>query len=374
MNKKLTGGFIIIFLFFITITYSQNNVGINATGALPNSTAMLDVASTNLGLLTPRMTTAQRAAIVSPAIGLLIYNTNCNVFEYWNGTSWSKIASTNYPVVAFSQVFSFIGSVGQTFTVPNCITTLTVKVWGGGGGGGGAGNCAAAGAGGAGGGAAYSFFVITVAPSDVLSFSVAAGGARGTSTINSGGAVLGGWGFGSGGNSGISGTGATGGSGGAGGGSSAVRNNTSGTLLVVAAGGGGGAGGGNISPCNGGSGGASGISGTTVGTAIGGLSGAAVNQNGSVGLAGSGAGGGGGGGGGGGAANGGGGGGISATNAGAGSGGGNSLGSVTNGLGVIPGNSLDTDLCPSCSRGGNGAVFGTTLGTAGTNGIIKIYW
>jgi len=37
-------------------TFGQNNVAINETGADPHPSAMLDVSSTNKGVLIPRMT------------------------------------------------------------------------------------------------------------------------------------------------------------------------------------------------------------------------------------------------------------------------------------------------------------------------------
>lgn len=69
------------------LAYSQN-VGINTSGALPDASAMLDIASTTKGLLIPRMTTAQRNAIPAPAEGLLIYNLDCKDINLYNGTSW----------------------------------------------------------------------------------------------------------------------------------------------------------------------------------------------------------------------------------------------------------------------------------------------
>ena len=68
-------------------------VGINADNSDPNSTAMLDVKSTTKGLLPPRMTFAQRNAIVSPAEGLSVICTNCNgdgtgCFSIYLGGQW----------------------------------------------------------------------------------------------------------------------------------------------------------------------------------------------------------------------------------------------------------------------------------------------
>lgn len=58
----------------------------------PHPSALLEVKSTEKGLLIPRMTTAQRNAISSPANGLLIYNTTTaalNVFK--TGTGWAEL-------------------------------------------------------------------------------------------------------------------------------------------------------------------------------------------------------------------------------------------------------------------------------------------
>src|SRR5450432_2958116 len=86
---------------FIICVVQQNmvaqNVGINATGATPHPSAMLDISATNKGLLMPRMTTAQRNAIVSPAEGLKVYDTDTKTFWFYNGTGWIQSA-TGSPV------------------------------------------------------------------------------------------------------------------------------------------------------------------------------------------------------------------------------------------------------------------------------------
>ncbi len=55
---------------------------------------MLELKSTNKGLLITGMTTARRAAIPSPAIGLLIFNTTTSKFNYYKATGWYEIEST----------------------------------------------------------------------------------------------------------------------------------------------------------------------------------------------------------------------------------------------------------------------------------------
>jgi hypothetical protein len=62
-------------IIFPTVLFAQS-VGVSADGSLPDNTAMLDIKSNSKGLLIPRLTTAQRTAIVSPAIGLTVFDTD----------------------------------------------------------------------------------------------------------------------------------------------------------------------------------------------------------------------------------------------------------------------------------------------------------
>ncbi len=63
------------------------------TGAVPNASAALDVDSTTKGFLPPRMTAAQRTAIASPAIGLMVYCTDATEGLWINkSTGWTFIA------------------------------------------------------------------------------------------------------------------------------------------------------------------------------------------------------------------------------------------------------------------------------------------
>jgi len=59
-------------------------------GSSFDASAILEVISSDKGLLTPRMNTAARDAIGSPTTGLLIFNTQTAVFEYFDVT-WKPI-------------------------------------------------------------------------------------------------------------------------------------------------------------------------------------------------------------------------------------------------------------------------------------------
>ncbi len=80
---------------FVAGTCFSQSVGINTTGNAPNSSALLDIDAASMspkkGLLLPRMTTSERNAISTPAAGLLIYNTDCLLFNVYNGSSWTDM-------------------------------------------------------------------------------------------------------------------------------------------------------------------------------------------------------------------------------------------------------------------------------------------
>ena len=106
-------------------------ISISATGADPDSSAMLDIQSTNKGLLTPRMTEVQRDAISGPATGLLIYQTDGKTGFYYNeGTpaspAWVRIgteepvkdARTPIDSVAHFDTYGSVGYANYVITEP----------------------------------------------------------------------------------------------------------------------------------------------------------------------------------------------------------------------------------------------------------------
>ena len=81
-------------LLLVLITQALSaQIGINNTN--PDTSAALDIVSTDSGILIPRLTETQRTAISAPATGLLVYQTN-NVsgFWYYDGIQWIELDKT----------------------------------------------------------------------------------------------------------------------------------------------------------------------------------------------------------------------------------------------------------------------------------------
>lgn len=80
----------ISYLLFFLISFNTviAQVGIGTTN--PDPSSVLDVDSTEGGLLVPRMETVDRLAISSPATGLLVFDIDENAFFYYDGASWEQ--------------------------------------------------------------------------------------------------------------------------------------------------------------------------------------------------------------------------------------------------------------------------------------------
>lgn len=108
-----------LILFFILISqgaYSQ--VGIGTTN--PDPSAVLDISSTEGGLLLPRMNLTERNAISNPATGLLIYliDGTQQCLQVYNGTGWENIYCPTTNTVPYATNVGFSGtlSIGNQLT------------------------------------------------------------------------------------------------------------------------------------------------------------------------------------------------------------------------------------------------------------------
>lgn len=103
--------------------WAQGGVGINNDNSAPDNSAMLDVKSTDKGVLIPRMTMAQRDLIPSPATGLLVFQTdNTAGFYYYDGMAWTAVSSaaTADWTISGNDLYNVnTGNTGIGTTTPN---------------------------------------------------------------------------------------------------------------------------------------------------------------------------------------------------------------------------------------------------------------
>ena len=78
-----------ILFLFLNSTIAPAQVGIGTMN--PSNNAVLDVSSTNKGLMLPRI--ADTSNVANPSAGLIIYNNATKKPTYHNGTSWQTIAA-----------------------------------------------------------------------------------------------------------------------------------------------------------------------------------------------------------------------------------------------------------------------------------------
>jgi hypothetical protein len=81
-----------LFLILIFFTFSCiAQVGIGTVS--PNASSILDISSTTNGILVPRLTSAQRIAVGTPAQSLMVYDTDVDLYYYFSTSNnyWTPI-------------------------------------------------------------------------------------------------------------------------------------------------------------------------------------------------------------------------------------------------------------------------------------------
>lgn len=108
--------------------FSQVGIGTN----VPDTSSALHInsASNNRGVLIPRMTIAQRNAIVSPANGLLIYQTDGLVGMYYYdapNTTWKSVISSGWGLVGNNGTDPLTNYIGTNDSQPLVFKTENVE-------------------------------------------------------------------------------------------------------------------------------------------------------------------------------------------------------------------------------------------------------
>jgi uncharacterized protein (TIGR02145 family) len=103
-----------------------SNIGIGTT--TPNASAITEMNSTNQGFLPPRMTTTQRNAIVSPAIGLVIFNTTTNCLNFYIGSGWNETCGTFISTAVVSTLSCGTASITGSLTSGTAASGVSISV------------------------------------------------------------------------------------------------------------------------------------------------------------------------------------------------------------------------------------------------------
>lgn len=127
---KTPKGIAVIVMLSLFVSYhvpvQAQSLAVNTSGATAHASAILDVSSTNKGMLVPRVAltgTSDITTIASPAPSLLIYNTATvsNVtpgYYYWAGSAWTKVVSgTAWSLTGNSGTSAATNFIGTTDNV-----------------------------------------------------------------------------------------------------------------------------------------------------------------------------------------------------------------------------------------------------------------
>ncbi|MFZ1304685.1 MAG: hypothetical protein WAR80_02525 [Ferruginibacter sp.] len=117
--------YVLIFIFTAFAETNAQSMAINTSGATANASSILDISSTSKGVLVPRMTKAQKNAIATPAIGLLVYQAvpDSVGFHYYNGSQWvwlnpSGGAGNDWSVTGNTGTDTAVNFIGTTDNMP----------------------------------------------------------------------------------------------------------------------------------------------------------------------------------------------------------------------------------------------------------------
>lgn len=109
----------VMWILFSLSLRGQENVGIGTL--TPDASAILELSASDKGILIPRLSAAQRLAIVNPATGLLVYDTDSSGFWYYNGLMWVQAIGPQGPA----------GPPGNNGLLPNGTAAGNTTFWNG---------------------------------------------------------------------------------------------------------------------------------------------------------------------------------------------------------------------------------------------------
>ena len=115
-SKIYTAAIILALLYAQATTTFAQSVGINEDGSEPDSRAILDVKSTDKGVLLPRLSDTERDVLFRDVpFGMMIFNTTDSALQIFMDTAWYSL------------------SMGTVETAPekyfNDVTSATGETW-----------------------------------------------------------------------------------------------------------------------------------------------------------------------------------------------------------------------------------------------------
>ncbi|HLF64260.1 MAG TPA: hypothetical protein VI603_10930 [Saprospiraceae bacterium] len=118
-KKLLTTILITAFMFVSSLIFGQA-VGIGTPS--PDTSALLEVSSTDKGVLIPRMTTAQREMISTPAVGLLVFDMETESFWFKETSGWVNLVAHEADPQISSSVMHKVPKWNGTTLIDGLIT------------------------------------------------------------------------------------------------------------------------------------------------------------------------------------------------------------------------------------------------------------
>lgn len=89
MNRRKHFTLCTLFIFSILSLNLGAQVTVNDASNSSGTSAILEISSDDKGMLMPRMSSTEKEAIASPAIGMMVFDTTESKYYYYNGNEWT---------------------------------------------------------------------------------------------------------------------------------------------------------------------------------------------------------------------------------------------------------------------------------------------
>ncbi|MBC7935820.1 MAG: hypothetical protein H7Y86_10765 [Rhizobacter sp.] len=109
----------IIAVLFATGFYNVGAQNVLIGSGSVNSKAMMEVRSTEKGMLIPRLSTTQRTAIPSPAAGLLVFDSTRNDLYGYDGSAWRYFLDNDFWRMSGADLYNLSDSIGIGTSSPD---------------------------------------------------------------------------------------------------------------------------------------------------------------------------------------------------------------------------------------------------------------